>query len=341
MRHKRAIHEKGDGYYHVISRISGQRFLINDEEKKIFLSYMRRAAEFCGVDVFTFALMDNHFHLLVRVREPHEVTEEELRSKMTVLYGRRRAEKIFEDWDVWASKPGSAVKVELAKQALVKRMFSLSQFCKTFKEVYTMDYNKRTGNTGTIWESRFKSMLLDSNYRTLMTVAAYIDMNPVRAGIVEDASESRWNGIGTAVSGDAESRNGLVQLVRHVYRRNNIGWSQTHEVYTATLEGDIRGNISLKSPARRQKFSALKVREKLRNSEKLNDAELLHCKVRNFSYGVALGVVEFVKETANRLGFWKNSDNTSGMICCEQDDLRTARRLRGGGEVTLPTRYTA
>ena len=54
----------GEGYYHVIDRIAHREFLLRDERiKKRLLDLMRRAAEFSGVDVCTYVIMDNHLHL--------------------------------------------------------------------------------------------------------------------------------------------------------------------------------------------------------------------------------------------------------------------------------------
>ena len=65
----------GEGYYHVISRITGQQFLMNAEEKDVLMRSMFNVAIFSGVEILTFALMDNHFHLLVKVPRAHEVDE--------------------------------------------------------------------------------------------------------------------------------------------------------------------------------------------------------------------------------------------------------------------------
>ena len=61
------IKARGEGFYHVVSRIVQRCFLLDDKEKGILLGMVRASAEFSGVEVFTYAFMDNHFHLLVRV----------------------------------------------------------------------------------------------------------------------------------------------------------------------------------------------------------------------------------------------------------------------------------
>jgi len=69
---------------------------------------------------------------------------------------------------------------------------------------YVRYFNFSYKRTGTLWEGRFKSCVVDAdNY--LLTCQKYIEMNPVRAGMVADPSEYFWssyqaNGLGTAIN---------------------------------------------------------------------------------------------------------------------------------------------
>jgi putative transposase len=57
------------GVYHCVSRICDKAFRINEEEKGVFVRLMRGYERFCQVEILTFCVMSNHFHLLVRVPE--------------------------------------------------------------------------------------------------------------------------------------------------------------------------------------------------------------------------------------------------------------------------------
>lgn len=59
-------------------------------------------------------------------------------------------------------------------------------------QAYSRGFNLRHGRTGTLWEGRFKSCLVDSD-RYLLSVIRYIELNPVRAGMVADPVEFRWS----------------------------------------------------------------------------------------------------------------------------------------------------
>jgi len=57
---------------------------------------------------------------------------------------------------------------------------------------YVRYVNGRYGRTGTLWEGRFKSALISAE-RYLLTCARYIELNPVRAGMVKHPGEYRWS----------------------------------------------------------------------------------------------------------------------------------------------------
>jgi len=56
-------------------------------------------------------------------------------------------------------------------------------------------YNKRHNRRGYFWGDRFKSVIVDKG-ETLINCLAYIDLNPLRAGIVSRPEDYRWNSLG-------------------------------------------------------------------------------------------------------------------------------------------------
>ena len=80
--------ELGEGYYHVLSRIVDRRMVLDDKEKERFRQLMRRAATFSGINILTYTILDNHFHMLVHVPQPSAVDDAELLQRLSALYGR-------------------------------------------------------------------------------------------------------------------------------------------------------------------------------------------------------------------------------------------------------------
>ena len=69
----------------------------------------------------------------------------------------------------------------------------LAQMMQAVGRRYVRYFNDRQNRTGTLWEGRFKSSLIESE-RYLLACMAYIDLNPVRAGMVQQPGNYRWSG---------------------------------------------------------------------------------------------------------------------------------------------------
>ena len=61
-------------------------------------------------------------------------------------------------------------------------------------QCYVQWFNRRHGRTGTLWEGRYKSCLVDSD-RHLLCVIRYIELNPVRAAMVAQPTDYRWSSV--------------------------------------------------------------------------------------------------------------------------------------------------
>ena len=198
----------GEAFYHVVTRIANRAFLIQDAgRKRHLLDTLRRAAEFSGVDVVTYAVMDNHVHLCVRVPERREVGEDEVLRRVGALYGDRKRDALAQRLsELQADGAEREREAELCR--LRARMGDLSEFMKTFKQRVSQWFNGETGHTGTLWEGRFKSVLVEGG-EYLRAVVRYIHGNPVRAGMVRRAEDCEWTALGAAARGDAFALKGL------------------------------------------------------------------------------------------------------------------------------------
>ena len=222
MRHARIKNEAMEcGYYHAICRTVGQSFYFDDnEEKDRLLLWLDKAEDFCGVEVRAWCVMSNHVHLLVKV-PPHtdcaKVSDEELHRRMQRLYLPKRYQAILQQWEDWRRIDGNDRRVEAAKARLRERMNDISCFMSTFKQAVAQDYNARHHHSGSIWGgSRFKSVYLQGSLAVQLSVAAYIHLNPVRAGIVGSPEQYRWSSWGDACSRNNRSRSALARLLNEL-----------------------------------------------------------------------------------------------------------------------------
>ena len=76
-------------------------------------------------------------------------------------------------------------------------------------------YNRRHQRVGTLWESRFKSMLVEGS-RALQLVSAYIDLNPLRAKLVKDPADYRWSSYSEALRGSEEAQWNIADVMEKV-----------------------------------------------------------------------------------------------------------------------------
>lgn len=282
---KSRIKGVGRSCYHCMSRIVHRRFLMGNTEKEYFLRLMRRVEGFCDVQVLTYCLLDNHFHILIEVPEPEElIGDAELFRRMSFLYGEKAIQAFARELAKWRAEGRDDI-AEGLKRRYLHRMHDLSEFMKTLKQRCTQWYNRRNGKTGTLWEARFKSVLVEDSEGALAAMSAYIDLNPVRAGIVDDPKDYRFCGYGEALSKGGRAANGIRRLAE-ILESDSSTTGRALKSYRKHLYIDDRG----------RSFSAAQTVEVLAAGGELPLQELLRCRVRYFSDGLVLGSRLFVEQ---------------------------------------------
>jgi len=150
---------------------------ISDVEKDFMLDLIRRYAKLYLIEILGFCLMGNHIHILVRIFPDDKFTNEDIKKRYEDFYGDSR---VFADG--WIP-------------TLHEKLSNLSEFMREIKVGFSRYYNKRHHRRGYFWGDRFKSVIVE-NGETLINCLAYIDLNPLRAGLVERPEEYRWNSLG-------------------------------------------------------------------------------------------------------------------------------------------------
>lgn len=164
--------------YHVISRTALDGFPIGDVEKDFFVRLLRKKAGLYFTEILGFCCMGNHIHLLVRMLPHKEFSDVEIMRRYMAYHGVE--EKAF---------PIERIPYFREKWS------NLSEFIREIKLDFSRFYNKRHNRRGYFWGDRFISVIVE-NGETLINCLAYIDLNPVRAGIVKRPEEYRWSSVG-------------------------------------------------------------------------------------------------------------------------------------------------
>jgi putative transposase len=207
MRKARIKVDNHTAVYHCTTRIVGGEFLLDDPAKDTFRIFMYQQADFAGLQVLTYCLMSSHTHILVRVPLTGEVSDAELVDRVQALYGADAPEtlRLREELEQRGKIPRKL------RERLLRRMGDVSAFMKELKQRFSRWYNEEHDRFGTLWAERFRSSLVEDNSDALRTVAAYIDLNSVRAGLTPDPKDYQFCGYGEAVAGSPEGAGGVVE----------------------------------------------------------------------------------------------------------------------------------
>ena len=292
------IKSDGGGYYHCISRVVDRQMKFGEQEKEKFRTLMRRVEEFSGVKVLTYCVMSNHFHILVHVPERQEISDAELVRRLGLLYPRMLVKQIaaeLAEARKEAKKTGNERVVNRVRERWLRRMYDVSEFMRTLKQRFSVWYNRNNQRVGTLWEERFKSILVEGRENALITMAAYIDLNPVRAGLVKDPKDYRYGGYGEAVGGGKEAREGLLGVMLSLSQGLQV-WGQVSHKYRQMLYEMGERVVGAKGEMKKRGFAREEVEKVLEEGGKLALGDALRCRVRYFTDGVVLGSREYVEQ---------------------------------------------
>jgi hypothetical protein len=242
--------------------------------------------------------MGNHFHLLVEVPARPEVlpTETWLLAHVERCYGKSTALLIEENLRQTRAQAGDAGADKL-RLCWLARLWDISVFMKTLKQRFTQLYNKKHARRGTLWEDRFRSVLVESG-SALATMAAYIDLNPVRAGLVKDPSRYRWSSYGATMGGNKLARQGLRAIVATVAdnQPGQLSGDRWLARYREWLYGSAQEVIDRPGGrVLRRGLSAVEVHKVIKRKGKPTLSELLRCRLSYLTRGGALGTKTFIE----------------------------------------------
>jgi len=326
----------GSRCVHVVSRTAGQEILFGDQDKETFHKILFKQLKFSGLRVIAWCFMGNHFHLLLEVPDRElalaGLSDEDILARLSILSGEMSTKFLQEEIEN-RRRLGDAEGLRQVVERVSKRLFDLSMFMKELKLKMTLAYNYAHGRTGALWDGRFKSLLVEGG-DALRAVAAYIDLNPVRAGLATEPEAYRWCSYAAALGGMRLARAGLVSAVSY---EKAIPWRQALERYRKFLYGIGQEVVGDKTSGGIQKskggFSQGEIEAVWEAGGKLTLAQALRCRIRYFTDGMVLGSQGFVDEffESQRDGFGeRRSSGGRRMKGVEWGGLRSLRKLREG-----------
>jgi len=190
-RFARILLKKEKAVYHVMSRTALPGFPFDSEDKDMFLRIIKHLSRVYFCEIMGYCIMGNHFHILITMLSGDNYTETDIMDRYHRYYGEKR---VFDQEN---------------SEHYRNKWESLSEFVREVKQTFSRYYNKKNNRRGTLWGERFKSVLVERG-ETLVHCLAYIDMNPVRAGLADKPEDYRWSSIGYHMQ--TGNRNGFLSL---------------------------------------------------------------------------------------------------------------------------------
>jgi len=190
-------------YYHCVARCVRRAFLCGtdhltgenyEHRREWIVTKMKSLTTIFSMDICAYAVMSNHYHLILRVDTDEAaawsqgeiierwtrlfslpvLVERYLRGQTTTDAELNKVNEIIEEWRF--------------------RLSNISWFMRVLNESIARQANREDNCTGRFWEGRFKSQaLLDD--AAILACMAYVDLNPIRAGMADTPEESDFTSI--------------------------------------------------------------------------------------------------------------------------------------------------
>jgi putative transposase len=313
--------ETGEAIYHCMSHVVSDELVLDNLAKEVLRRQIWQVSDYCGVEIRTHSVLSNHFHVTVCVPRKVPVADEELLRRYQLLYSNPGCDHPERLEAIRKLLKANGVEAQHWRKQQLALMGDLSAFMKLLKQRFSIWYNRKHKRIGTLWRERFKSLLVEPAKRALSTLAAYIDLNAVRAGLVVDPKDYPFCGYAEAVGGNEKAQRGLMNVL------GMTNWEEAHAAYRQMLFGtgaEPRQNAAV--------ITADALARVFAEGGKLPLATVLRCRMRYFSDGAVLGERGFVQaqfaEHCLRTGRRRHSEPHPVPSFADWGELATLRGLR-------------
>ena len=189
-------------YYHCVARCVRRAWLWGFDKyadrdyshrKAWVMERLAQLASIFAIDVCAYAIMSNHYHLVLHVdrARARSWTRQDVVERWSALFG---VPVLLERWQQGLADEVEREMAELIIERWRERLYDISWFMRSLNEHLARRANAEDNCRGRFWEGRFKSQaLLDES--GLLTAMAYVDLNPIRAGIAVSPETSEFTSI--------------------------------------------------------------------------------------------------------------------------------------------------
>jgi putative transposase len=266
---KRITTPHRDSHYLLTTRFCSNSPFFGADEMRVFRAQLEKTAQFCGVTLLNYTLLDDHFHLLVRIpklTDREAIPRAEVLSRAATYYEDESFAELLQqalddeesgftpaiEWfpSRWLRAGVRLVSLTETAQAWATRevarlrgmMHEVAMFMKLLKQRFSLWYNATHERFGTLWVDRYRSLLVENTPASLRAAAAYIDMNAVRRGLVENPEDYPFCGLAEAFGGPGWARDAVMAIWGElpVEGESAAAWPAIVEQHRALLWGPSR-----------------------------------------------------------------------------------------------------
>ena len=303
-----------EAWYHVHCRIAGRKGsypLLNPLCQRRMTDLIKYLSRVYCCEIAAFCVMGNHYHIVIRFNMPQTLDKEELMRRALLLYP--KSEKSLKLWS------------EKKWEQFNKRIFDLSEYMRNLQAAFARWYNATFERRGRFWGDRFKSVLLE-DYRAVIDCMLYVDLNPVRAGLVVRPEDWQSSSIHLRMAG---LENWLLSL-KELFSENQQGVKVNERELLRGYRERLyyRGNIATHDVEKKGKML---ISDEIIEQEKVRGFAVpgMYSKqLRYFVDGIALGSEGFIRQQIKRLreqGRYLRRKHPIGQIV---EDHKTVREQR-------------
>lgn len=276
----RLLDDTGEGWYHVYNRVACEkdRMPLSEAEhsREMFIQFLDFYTKAYRCKLATYVVMGNHYHLILKMDSYRKLSQKELQESAKLFYP-----NTFDQTNRWS---------DAHWEQFNRRLFNLADLMRNIQQGFARWYNKNHKRRGRFWADRFKSTILLGE-EALLECMQYVDLNPIRAGLVNRPEEYEYCGFYRRMQTRKHHLSDIRGLLSEKTKVKAL------EIYRSLLY--TRGSIATKEKT--GEICAKVFDEELAHNFELGSSNEKNDHLRFYVDGLVIGAKDKIKAWINRL----------------------------------------